>query len=54
MTFASITSVDDDIETKQAVQKVGNKTIFDGVETKLTQLKEEGYVDQAMQHYGNP
>ena len=31
MTFASITSVDDDVETKQAVQKVGNKTIFDGV-----------------------
>ena len=51
MTFASITSVDDDIETKQAVQKVGNKTIFDGVETKLTQLKEEGYVDQAIQNY---
>jgi hypothetical protein len=51
MTFASITSVDDDIETKQAVQKVGNKTIFDGVETKLTQLKEEGYVDQAIKNY---
>jgi len=51
MTFASITSVDDDIETKQAVQKVGNKTIFDGVETKLTQLKDEGYIDQAIQNY---
>jgi hypothetical protein len=51
MKFASITSVDDDIETKQAVQKVGNKTIFDGVETKLTQLKDEGYIDQAIQNY---
>ena len=52
MTFASITSVDDDLETKQAVQKVGNKTIFDGVETKLNQLIEEGYPDQAVAHYG--
>ena len=41
MTFASITSVDDDIETKQAIQKVGNKTIYDGVESKLIQLREE-------------
>ena len=51
MAFASITSVDDDIETKQAVQKVGNKTIFDGVETKLTQLNEEDYSDQAVQNF---
>ena len=51
MAFASITSVDDDIETKQAVQKVGNKTIFDGVETKLTQFNEEDYSDQAVQNF---
>jgi hypothetical protein len=51
MTFASITSVDDDIEAKQAVQKVGNKTIFDGIETKLNQLNEEEYPDQAVQNF---
>jgi len=51
MTFASITSVDDDVETKQAVQKVGNKTIFDGVQTKLLQLTEEGFTNQAVKNY---
>jgi hypothetical protein len=51
MTFASITSVDDDVETKQAVQKVGNKTIFDGVQTKLLQLAEEGFTEQAVKNY---
>tara|TARA_B100000795_G_scaffold139496_1_gene104393 strand:+ start:4831 stop:6636 length:1806 start_codon:yes stop_codon:yes gene_type:complete len=51
MAFASITSVDDDVETKQAVQKVGNKTIFDGVQTKLLQLAEEGFTDQAVKNY---
>lgn len=39
MTFASMTSVDDDVETKQAVQKVGNKTIFNGIDAKIEQLK---------------
>ena len=39
MTFASMTSVDDDVETKQAVQKVGNKTIFNGIDSKIDQLK---------------
>ena len=53
MTFASITSVDDDVETKQAVQKVGNKTIFDGVQTKLLQLAEEGFTDQAVKNYAS-
>lgn len=53
MAFASITSVDDDVETKQAVQKVGNKTIFDGVETKLLQLSEAGFPDQAVINYGD-
>ena len=51
MKFASITSVDDDIETKQAVQKVGNKTIYDGIATKLLQLKEEGYSEEAIRNY---
>jgi hypothetical protein len=53
MAFASITSVDDDVEAKQAVQKVGNKTIFDGVDSKLSQLSEEGYVNQAIQNYAD-
>lgn len=53
MAFASITSVDDDAETKQAVQKVGNKTIFDGVETKLTQLDDAGFPEEAILNYGN-
>ncbi len=53
MTFASITSVDDDVETKQAVQKVGNKTIFDGVQTKLSQLAEEGFTEQAVKNYAD-
>ena len=43
MEFAAITSVDDDVETKQAVQKVGNKTLYNGLATKIEQLKEEGY-----------
>jgi hypothetical protein len=43
MTFAAITSVDDDISTKQEVQKIGNKTIYGGLDTKLTQLTEEGF-----------
>ncbi len=51
MAFASITSVDDDIETKQAVQKVGNKTIFNGVESKLTQLQNEGYPTESTKNF---
>jgi len=53
MTFASITSVDDDVETKQAVQKVGNRTIFDGIQTKLLQLAEEGFTEQAVKNYAD-
>jgi hypothetical protein len=51
LAFASITSVDDDVETKQAVQKVGNKTIYDGIDTKLSQLRDEGYTDIAIKNY---
>lgn len=52
MTFASITSVDDDVETKQAVQKVGNKTIYDGVEAKLTQLKDNNADESSVNSWG--
>jgi hypothetical protein len=51
MEFAAITSVDDDVETKQAVQKVGNKTIYNGIETKLSQLAEEGYAVEAISNF---
>lgn len=51
MKFASITSVDDDIETKQAGQKVGNKTIFDGLASKLAQLEEEEFPEVAIKNY---
>ena len=51
MEFAAITSVDDDVETKQAVQKVGNKTIYNGIETKLSQLAEEGYTVEAISNF---
>ncbi len=51
MAFASITSVDDDVESKQAVQKVGNKTIFNGLETKLLQLSDEGFPEKAINNY---
>lgn len=51
LTFAAITSVDDDIDTKQAVQKVGNKTIYNGIENKIIQLKEEGYDEAAVQNW---
>jgi hypothetical protein len=53
MEFAAITSVDDDVETKQAVQKVGNKTIYNGIETKLSQLTEEGYVVDALNNFSS-
>ena len=52
MTFASITSVDDDIETKQAVQKVGNKTIYDGVDSKIIQLREEQADEESILAWG--
>jgi hypothetical protein len=53
LTFASITNVDDDIDVKQAVQKVGNKTIFSGIESKLKQLEEHGFPEQAIQNYAS-
>lgn len=53
MEFAAITSVDDDVETKQAVQKVGNKTIYNGIDSKLIQLQEEGYVADAIDNYSS-
>jgi len=49
MTFASITSVDDDIATKQAVQKIGHKTVYSGLESKVQQLTEEGHAAEAIE-----
>ena len=42
MEFAAITGVDDDAAGKQAAMKVGNKTLFAGIDAKLAQLKEIG------------
>jgi hypothetical protein len=48
MTFAAITNVDDDAETKQATQKVGKKILFVGLDSKIHQLKEENYENEAI------
>lgn len=42
MEFAAITSVDDDANTKQAIQQSGSKIRFTGIEFKVQQLKEQG------------
>ena len=49
--FASITSVDDNVETKFAVQKIGNKTVYSGLESKISQLKEEGLPSMGLENY---
>lgn len=38
--FASITNVDDNIEVKEAVKKVGNKTLYNTLDSKAVQLQE--------------
>lgn len=42
MAFAAITSVDDDMDTKQAVQNSGKKILFEGLDSKVQQLREKG------------
>jgi hypothetical protein len=49
LTFASITSVDDDVETKQATQQHGRKTIFNGFDAKVSQLKDENCHDEGIE-----
>lgn len=39
MTFATITSIDDDIETKQSIRKIGNVTLFNDFDTWLSEMK---------------
>lgn len=51
MAFASITSVDDDVESKQAVQKIGNKTVFNGIAAKVNQLEEAGISNEGLDNY---
>ena len=51
MAFASITSVDDDVESKQAVQKIGNKTVFNGIAAKANQLEEVGISNEGLGNY---
>ena len=40
--FASITAVDDNQDSKQAFRKVGNKTLFAGIGTKIDSFKNSG------------
>lgn len=49
MEFASITSVDDDLESRQATQKVGNKTYLGGPEDKISMLDKWGVNPTALQ-----
>ncbi|WP_127142113.1 KAP family P-loop NTPase fold protein [Flagellimonas marinaquae] len=53
LTFAAITNVDDDLNTKQTVLKIGNKTIFNGIENKIQQLSEEGFDDIAIDNWNS-
>lgn len=43
--FASITNVDDNIEVKEAVKKVGNKTLYNNLDSKIIQLQETNKYD---------
>jgi len=51
MAFAAITSVDDNVDGKQAIQKVGNKTKYGGLDIKIEQLRSEGYSEEAVENY---
>ena len=42
MEFASITAVDDNQDSKQAVRKVGNKTLYSGIDSKIESFKNSG------------
>lgn len=49
MAFAAITSVDDDMDTKQAVERSGKKVLFEGLEVKVQQLKERGIKEEGIE-----
>lgn len=49
--FASITNVDDSNESKFSTQKIGNRTIFKGIESKLAQLESENFSQKAILNY---
>lgn len=51
LAFAAITSVDDNVDGKQAIQKVGNKTKFGGLDIKLEQLRAEGFSEESVENY---
>lgn len=46
--IAAITSVDDNAESKQAVQKCGHRVRFDSIEVKAEQLRESGINSENM------
>ncbi len=39
MTFATITSIDDDIETKNSIRKIGNVTLFNDFDSWITEMR---------------
>jgi len=49
--FASITSVEDDIESKQATQKSFKKIQFDGLDAKIAQMNELGLNKQGIESF---
>jgi len=49
MEFASITSVDDNHDSKQAFRKVGNKTLYTSIEAKIESLKNSGVNKEALE-----
>lgn len=49
--FAAITNVDDNIEGKEAGKKVGNKTLYNGLDSKIMQLQEIGYDTQTAEKW---
>lgn len=49
--FAAITSIDDDASGKQAAMRVGNKTVYAGLEPKLEQMKEAGLHPDGIENF---
>jgi len=48
MEFAAITSVDDDANTKQAIQQSGTRIRFNGIDFKVQQLREKGVKEDSI------
>lgn len=51
ITFAAITNVDDNIQSKQEITKVGNKIIYGGLDVKIKELENIGYDEESIKLY---